>query len=331
MLRAWPPALAALGVVCAIAAPAGESRPAASPAELLARYEPLVYEYSSDWNPIRVEPYLAAADLERRGLTRWQLVRRSPPATALGAGSSSFRLDLRSCTPAVDLDSCYATRAPRGHPAVYGRVWTGPSSGPIGAVIQYWLFYPLNDWRNRLSQPSIWQLHEGDWEAVCVALSRGGTPVSVAASQHELGVVRPWSRVAKVAATHPVVYAALGSHANYLSVGYRGAAGRPHRIPPPFSGVPLVEPDFTARQTSYGPAGLARNALEVVDITAGSPWLRFAGAWGDGAFVLAGTRTASGGYSFGHLRVGSSPPGPAFHRAWIDPLSPFAWPADDGH
>ena len=336
MPRAWPPPLvvALLGVSCAVAALAsgGQAQRSESPAGLLARYEPVVYEYGSDWNPIRVEPYLVSSDLERQSGRLWQIVKKSPAATALGSGSTIVRLDLRSCTPAVDLAACYSKRAPRGHPAVYGRAWTNPSPGSIAAVLEYWFFYPLNDWRNTLAKPLLWQLHEGDWEAVFVALSPSLTPISVAASQHDLGVARPWSRVRKVAATHPVVYSALGSHANYLSIGYRGRAGAPHQIPPRFSGVPLVEPDFTSSQTSYGPAGLAPNVLEIVDVTGGAPWLDFAGAWGDGEFLLVGRSTPGGGTAFGHLKVGSSPTGPSQHRAWLDPLEPFrSWPVDDGH
>ncbi len=302
-------------------------------AELLARYEPFVYAYSSDWNPIQIEPFLASADLERLTGTSWRVVRSSPSAASLGTGSKNVRLDLRPCTPARNLDPCYVGRAPRGSPTVYGRAWTNPAPGTIGTVLEYWFFYPLNDWRNSLTRPTIWQMHEGDWEAVLVGLTSDGKPISVAASQHGLGVVRTWSRARKVGTTHPVAYAALGSHANYLSPGFRGQAGRPHRIPPTFSGVPLAEPDFTATQTSWGPPDLAANRLDVVDVSdKTAPWLGFRGAWGDGEYLLLGTPTSSGGTAFGHLPVGASPLGPAFHRAWLDPLSPFRdWPADDGH
>ena len=76
----------------------------------------------------------------------------------------------------------------------------------------------------------------------------------VAASQHNLGVTRSWSRVRLVSGTHPVVYVALGSHANYFSPGYHGAVGVPHVIPPRFSGVPLPEPDYTSAQVDRAAA-----------------------------------------------------------------------------
>jgi hypothetical protein len=66
----------------------------------------------------------------------------------------------------------------------------------------------------------------------------------------------------------------------------------------------------------------------IVDVSDGkAPWLSFAGAWGDGNFVLI-----LGKAGFVHLRVGDSPSGPAFHDIWRDPLLQFrTWPADDGH
>ncbi len=323
-------ALAVLGLA-ALSGTAGGRAAAPPAATLLARYEPVVEMYRSDWKPSAVEPFLAGADLERLVGSRWRLVRHSPPAAALAGGSSRLRLDTRGCTPAVNLDACY----PRSTlPAtVYGRVWVSPTaSAGIGTVLQYWFFYPLDDWRNSPTRPTLWHMHEGDWEEVSVALDAAGRPVSIAASQHNLGVTRTWARARIVGGTHPVVYPALGSHANYLSPGFHGVPGVPHVITPRFSGIPLLEPDFTSGQVNYGPAGIATNALGIVDISSGSaPWLSFAGPWGDGSYVLLGQATKTGTV-YTHLGVGDSPPGPAFHGIWRDPLLQFrSWPADDGH
>jgi hypothetical protein len=194
-----------------------------------------------------------------------------------------------------------------------------PGAISPSTVLQYWLFYPLDDWRNSLTRPTLWHMHEGDWEEVSVELSPAGKPIAVACSQHDLGVTRAWSRVRVKNATHPYIYIALGSHANYFLPGFHGLASLPHEIPTRFSGVPLPEPDFTSVQAPVQPS--------IVDVSAGAPWLSFAGAWGDGNFVLVGS-----GSRFARLRVGDSPPGPAFHDIWRDPLLQFrSWPADDGH
>ena len=283
----------------------------------------MLEQYAADWKPSAIEPFLAGADLERLIAGRWRPVRHSPPAAALAGGSASLRLDTRGCSPAANLDSCYVHRAT---PAIaYGRAWVSPTaSAGISTVLEYWLFYPLDDWRNALAAPTLWHMHEGDWEEVSVALDAADRPVSVAASQHDLGVVRTWARTRVRDGTHPLVYVALGSHANYLSPGFHGVAAVPHVIPPRFSGIPLPEPDFTSGQTSVRPT--------VVDISDGSaPWLSFAGGWGDGSYVLLGRPTRKG-TRFTHLRVGGSPSGPVCHDVWRDPILQFRrWPADDGH
>jgi hypothetical protein len=305
--------LAALFLVSALSAGAR----AASTASLLARYEPQFEQYASDWKPSPVEPFLAGADLERLSGTRWVVVRKSPPASALQNGSNDLRLDTSGCSPAENTDACYRRTATR--PTVYGRVWAAGKRFGSTTVLQYWLFYPLDDWRNSLTRPTLWHMHEGDWEEVSVELSPAGKPIAVACSQHDLGVTRAWSRVRVKNATHPYIYIALGSHANYFLPGFHGLASLPHEIPTRFSGVPLPEPDFTSVQAPVQPS--------IVDVSAGAPWLSFAGAWGDGNFVLVGS-----GSRFARLRVGDSPPGPAFHDIWRDPLLQFrSWPADDGH
>jgi len=313
--------------VCAVAL-ASLASPRSAPADtatLLQKYLPTFELYSVDRRPSAVGPFLAHADLERLSRNSysggaWQVVIRNPPAAALANGSNQLRLDTRGCSPAVNLDACYARRATP--PTVYGRAWAAPGGS---TVLQYWLFYALDDWRNSPTKPTLWHMHEGDWEEVSVLLSPAGAPTEVAASQHDLGVHRPWSRTRIANGTHPVVWVALGSHANYLLPGFHGTAGIPHVISPLFSGIPLPEPDFTSSQVTV-------SAATVVDVGKNPPpWLSFAGAWGDGSYVLLHGQGA-GAKATAHLRISDSPPGPAFHSIWRDPLVQFlSWPADDGH
>jgi hypothetical protein len=294
-------------------------------AALLARYEPVVEQYRSDWRPQTIDGFLANANLERPSGLSWSVVLRNPSPADLANLGPNQRLDTRGCSPAVNLDSCYKRRPTAA--SVYGRVWQSSDA----TVLEYWFFYPLDDWHTPLVAPILWHMHEGDWEQVSVELSPAGVPVAIAASQHDAGVTTPWSRVKLAGGTHAVIYVAIGSHANYLSPGYHGVPGVPHVIPPRISGVPLPEPDYTATQVRLGPPGTGSTPLAVVDISTGAPWLSFAGPWGDGAFLLAGERTKKGTV-FTHLRIGTSPTGPAFHDTWRNPLLQFrSWPADDGH
>jgi hypothetical protein len=304
--------LAGIAIVAASALAAGATA-ARSTSSLLATYAPIESSYRSDWRPSSVEPFLKAADLERLRNGVWQLVARSPSAAALAHGGSDLRLNTRGCTPALDPDSCYSRV--QGPATLYGRVWVAPTvSAGIATVLQYWFFYPLDDWRNSPTKPTLWHMHEGDWEEVSVALDAAGHPVAVAASQHDVGVTRRWAQVPK-STTHPRVYVALGSHANYFRPGF-------HRIPQSFDGLPLSEPDYTSAQITRRPP--------VTDISDGkAPWLSFAGAWGDGSYVQLG---AVAGGIYAHVKVGDSPSGPAQHDIWKDPLLAFrTWPADDGH
>jgi hypothetical protein len=107
----------------------------------------------------------------------------------------------------------------RYHPTVYVRVKEGADS----TVVQYWLFYYFNDWRD---------FHEGDWELIQLhfpgytakeLLERDEAPVFAAYSQHQAGQTLSWNDMQTkemvISGTHPAVYVAHGSHANYFSPG----------------------------------------------------------------------------------------------------------------
>lgn len=102
----------------------------------------------------------------------------------------------------------------------YGRVvriggWT---------VLQYWFFYPFNDWRTGFYGGND---HEADWEMVCIYLSEtaeeGWRPEWVAYASHEHSgddLRRRWDdpELEKVG-DHPVIYVGAGSHASYFTAG----------------------------------------------------------------------------------------------------------------
>ncbi len=86
-------------------------------------------------------------------------------------------------------------------------------------ALQYTYFYAFNDWRRAANGLNH---HEGDWEAATVFLHKG-QPYGVAYSQHYEGAFRLWKDVRKVydpanpfqPTMHPIMYVAIGSHANY--------------------------------------------------------------------------------------------------------------------
>ena len=103
-------------------------------------------------------------------------------------------------------------------PVYYGRVMPETDAeGNAWIFLQYHFFYAFNDWRLAANG---FNHHEGDWELVTVAL-KNEKPHSVLLSQHGAGNMETWDDMIKARdkdgndTTHPVVYVALGSHANY--------------------------------------------------------------------------------------------------------------------
>jgi hypothetical protein len=103
-------------------------------------------------------------------------------------------------------------------PVYYGRVTRRQDKdGNRWTSLQYHFFYAFNDWR--LAANGI-NHHEGDWEMVAVYL-KNDEPYAVLFSQHGSGALEPWKDVYRAKdsngndTTHPIIYAALGSHANY--------------------------------------------------------------------------------------------------------------------
>lgn len=103
-------------------------------------------------------------------------------------------------------------------PTYYGRVLRETDEeGNRWTALQYHFFYAFNDWRLAANG---FNHHEGDWEMVAVYL-KNDEPHSLLLSQHGAGNIASWEETIKARddagnlTSHPVVYAALGSHANY--------------------------------------------------------------------------------------------------------------------
>ena len=300
------------GVVClTVAAGAGGGeRAVPSPAVLLARHTPILVLHPAErLGPSPVDGFLADADLQRRTAAGWERVDGPLPA-----GGADLRLDQRSCRAAdgVAATPCYAaSEAVHGsQPVVYGAVLRSRNR----IALQYWLWYPWNPYSPTVPPGDLWQVHEGDWEAVSLLLDRRGTPLLAAYSQHSKGQQRAWARVPRQG-MRPVVYVALGSHANYFSPGT-------HRFDPRVVDPLLIS---VIEQNGQRPVDHTGRGLVVrprlVRITSTSPsWMTFAGRFGEDEYlqVPGGTPVASGG---------GGPRGPAFHRQWRAPVGEvLSWP-----
>ena len=103
-------------------------------------------------------------------------------------------------------------------PVYYGRVLCQQDKDKNQwTILQYHFFYAFNDWRLAANGMNH---HEGDWEMTAVYL-KNDVPYAVLFSQHGAGNIEKWETATKAVdkrgnvTTHPVVYVALGSHANY--------------------------------------------------------------------------------------------------------------------
>ena len=302
-----------LALVCALAvagSAAGAHERTPSLAALLARHVPvLVLHPDESLEPVPVDGFLADSDLTRKTASGWEIVPGPLPA-----GGADLRLDQRSCSAFDGLAAtpCYvATQAVHGAaPVVYGAVFRTRDR----IDLQYWLWYPYDDFSPVYPANHFWQVHEGDWEAVSVILDRAGTPLTVAYSQHAKGRRRAWARAPKQG-LRPLVYVGLGSHANFPSPGE-------HPLLPP-----AVDQATINVMRAYGIAVPADHTAKgavirptLVRVTSRTPsWMTFAGAWGESGYIHIPGRDP--------LVAGAGPRGPAFHAQWQRPVrEEMSWP-----
>ena len=303
-----------LGSILAAAAlvPWSAAAPVASPPleTLLARHVPvLVLHPAERLRPVAVEGFLADSDLLRKTSTGWEKVEGPLPA-----GGADLRLDQRMCRaqggPAAT--SCYASaQAIHGSaPVVYGAAFRRKNR----IDLQYWIWYPYNPYSPTVPAGEIWQVHEGDWEAVSVILDLRGKPLAAGYSQHSEGKRRDWAQVPKQG-LRPRVYVALGSHANYFAPGK-------HRWDPRVAEPLLISIFEQNGQEPVDHTGRGRIVRpRLLRVTATTPsWMAFAGRWGEDEYlhVPGGQPVTSGG---------AGPTGPAFHEQWRAPVAEvLSWP-----
>jgi len=104
-----------------------------------------------------------------------------------------------------------------GSPDPFARA-KGPYAQQTDILLQYWYFYPYNEWVAPVAVGELEEVHAADWEAVTVGLSEE-RPLWVAYSAHCAGTYGDWSRTrvapSDPARLRPLVAVAVGSQANY--------------------------------------------------------------------------------------------------------------------
>ena len=277
----WIAVLCAATVLAATAAPAAA---ASSPeAALAARYAPVMRLVGAPAECGSGEPFVPTdvhllfdnKEVALRG--PWggnDLVKVAPSARDLGHGLFRYHLDFPGDALDPGCDYLDWSRRLNAHtqPTVYAHVATDPSY-PGQLALQYWMFYVYNDWNN---------LHEGDWEMIQLnfsaptaeaVLASGDHPSEVGYSQHTGGEKAGWgdSKLQIVGATHPVVYPAAGSHANFFgSALYLGSSGE--------QGVGC---DDTRNADLQLTPHVDTIPSDTTEAQARFPWIAFEGYWGE--------------------------------------------------
>ena len=271
---------------------------------LAERYAPVVRLVHQDvecgpgepYQPLDVDTVLGDRSVALRG--PWSdddVIDTGPTAEELSDGLYGYHLDFpgNPLEAGCDYERWAGVIAAGSQSMTYAHV-AREAGRDDRLALQYWFFYPYNDYTNK---------HEGDWEVVQLVFAVADaaeaidqTPVEVGYSQHEGLEVAGWTdpKLEVVDGTHPVVYAAAGSHANYYDDAlYLGTSG---------------EQGFGCDDTR-GPSDDVRPTVALIPsdpagAVSAFPWIGYEGRWGqrEEAFY-------------------NGPTGPNTKESWTHPIS----------
>ena len=255
----------------------------------LKEHEPCA-ETGEPYRPVPVETVLGQPDVVLLG-PDGAVVKKAPTAADLYGKGDGYWLDF----PGDPLDAgCtyeqWFNRIAAGKPTTaYAHI-----VGEEGKLaLQYWLYYPFNDWNNK---------HESDWEMIQLVFDAptaeealGKTPELVGYSQHEGAESASWDdEKLEKRGEHPVVYPGAGSHANQfvqsLYLGHSAQTG--------------FGCDDTRGPTRYEQAQVVLMPTEATGPDDTFAWVGYLGHWG---------QEVSG--------PNSGPTGPTFKSQWTEPIT----------
>jgi hypothetical protein len=252
------------------------------------------------YKPIDIDAILDEETVSLRGPWRSNdLVEIGPSADDLGRGLFEYNIDFpgEALRPGCNYERWGRRLAEDTEPTVYAHLTAEPAH-PDRLALQYWLFYVYNDWNN---------LHEGDWEMIQLVFPAGTPakalevePVEVGYSQHEGGERAEWGdeKLELVDGTHPVVYPAAGSHANFYSDGLFLGSSAQQGVGCDDTTGPHEELRPQVLSIPSDPAA-ARESV---------PWIAFEGRWGERQEAFY-----------------NGPTGPNLKRQWTEPIT---WSGD---
>jgi hypothetical protein len=229
--------------------------------DLAVRYLPnLQFKAGEEFFPVEISYHLNNSVLKLRNVEFVIPVDSHPTIASISTKQSEYYFLANGSDLSVIRADYEDRRSTLGY-TVYCRV----TKDSAFTVVQYWFFYaynnaPLND-------------HEGDWEMVELVLEdTAQNPTWVAYSQHLKGQRASWGDVEKVDSTHPVVYVARGSHANYFRP-YQGRLG--------LENDEVGADGLNLKPSDVKPILLGEMGTAYPDSS--QDWLTFGGRWGNWA------------------------------------------------
>ena len=280
--------------------------------DVIQKYAPTIYLHPYDnHHPMAVEEFLSASSmLDQSGNTLKSGL--TPADLATYSSSTNYLRFTNGVFPTAGND--YET----GDPIVAGSAaGTGQSNAPVyvktidyGTYIdlKFYLFYAINGFQtfqagiivNLKTQPYLFDwgnfaLHQGDWEHVTVRISEDTTKLlGVFYSEHGKAA---WVAQPSLDGTHPIVYSAWDSHANYPTAGIvidDIILNSPGVIPLSWLKVANITTNTSGgtiaayhQPSPYYPNGITwapwQNTSQLVLLdgnAATAPWLAFNGQWG---------------------------------------------------
>lgn len=326
--------------------------------ELAAMFSPvLLFTADQRWTPIPVDDYVrggSVTDWERRktrvgsvgeldtrcpGVVEapcYVLRQHCPPKTGEARCAENLSDDKAVYVRVArrrDWHGCKRTKpCADGSPNPFAAA-TGRYAKGTRILVQYWYFYPYNEWVAPVAIGNLKEVHPADWEAVTVGLSPDKA-LWVAYSAHCGGTFADWGRI-RVAESDPLRLRPLVAVANGSQANYRVAEA--NRVPNfaecahiPKDRITLVSyaaniRDRTGSDTVWDPA-TNPSALRLVDASK-SP-MNFPGEWS--AYARMTLENLRKQHPLGKDTAG--PRTPTYQRLWQKPMRAIfgggAWKED---
>jgi len=289
-----------VALLLALASPAGARGAESAAQELAVRYSPVLElepqakacGSGEAYRPTSVDIVLGRQDVLLRD-PHGRLVKRGPASEDLWGLGPDYYIDLpgNPLDPGCGYERQFRRWDDGRPPSVYAHVATDPLH-PGKLAIGYWFYYTFNDFTDK--HESDWEMAQVDFAAPTAAAALQTGPYEVDLSQHAGGERSAWtdSKLQKDG-THPVIYDATGSHANYF--GHALYLGRGARE------------GFGCDDTRNATQRLQLKTVLLPDVptSASAPyaWLAFQGRWGQ---KEAG--------------INNGPTGPAAKEQWLAPI-----------